>query len=115
MLGLYSPFKYGLKEHEGYDIAKFRNNIRFLYVIEDRDNGAGGQICPLFFDGAVSVFTELPLPSNKPELEKCLEYIETVVRRRTNYTFMKVSIKKSTGKKWKRNLYRLIKLIRFAH
>ena len=55
VLGLYSPFKYGLQEHEKYDITKFRNNIRFLYVIEDRDNGSAGQICPLFFDGEMCI------------------------------------------------------------
>lgn len=114
VLGLYSPFKYGLREYEGYDVTKFKNNIRFMQVIEDRDNGAGGQICPLFFDGAVSTFTELPLPNNKPELERCLEYIETVVRRRTNYTFMNVSIRKARVRKWKMNLHRLVKLITFA-
>lgn len=114
VLGLYSPFKYGLKEYEGYDITKFKNNIRFMQVIEDRDNGAGGQICPLFFDGAVSSFTELPLPNNKPELDRCLEYIETVVRRRTNYTFMNISIRKAKVRKWKMNLHRLVKLITFA-
>ena len=115
MLGLYSPFKYGLREYEGYDVTKFKNNIRFMQVIEDRDNGAGGQICPLFFDGAVSTFTELPLPNNKSELEKCLEYIETVVRRKTNYTFMNTSIRKDKVKKWKINLHRLVKLITFAN
>lgn len=94
VLGLYSPFKYGLREYEGYDITRFKNNIRFLQVIEDRDNGAGGQICPLFFDGAVSSFTELPLPTDKAEIDKCLDYIENTVRRRPSVTFMNLVWKK---------------------
>ena len=88
VLGLYSPFKYGLQEHEKYDITKFRNNIRFLYVIEDRDYGSAGQICPLFFDGAVSSFAELPLPEQKDQLRQVMEYIDTVVRRKPSVAML---------------------------
>lgn len=106
VLGLYSPFKYGLKDYEKYDITKFKNNIRFMQVIEDRDNGSVGQICPLFFDGAVSVFKELPLPEDKAGIDRYLSYIETTVRRRSNVTFM--------GVKVRRKLYKWIKLPIFA-
>lgn len=95
VLGLYSPYKYGFKEHEKYDITKFKNNIRFLYVIEDRDNGAAGQICPLFFDGAVSTFSELPLPTQTAELARVLGYIENVVRKKATSLFFTVSGKKN--------------------
>lgn len=107
VLGLYSPFKYGLREYEGYDITKFKNNIRFLQVVEDRDNGAGGQICPLFFDGATSTFTELPLPNDKEGIDKCLNYIETSIRKST-YTFLNVTVRKNLIRKYKRNLYKLL-------
>lgn len=36
-LGLFSPFKHGLQEYLGYDITKFRDNIRFLEVLTNRD------------------------------------------------------------------------------
>lgn len=88
VLGLFSPFKYGISEYERYDITRFKNNIRFLMVVEDRDNGAGGQICPLLFDGAVSSFSELPLPDNKKEIEKVISYIEQVIRRKASPIFM---------------------------
>lgn len=88
VLGLFSPFKYGLTEYEKYDITRFKNNIRFLLVIEDRDNGAGGQVCPLLFDGEVSSFCELPLPDNKREIESALQYVEQVIRRRATPVFM---------------------------
>lgn len=88
VLGLFSPFKYGLTEYEKYDITRFKNNIRFLLVIEDRDNGAGGQVCPLLFDGEVSNFCELPLPDNKREIESALQYVEQVIRRRATPIFM---------------------------
>ena len=73
LLGIYSPFKYGVREHEGYDITKFKNYIRFLEVLEDRDYGAGGQICPLFFNGMSSAFRELPRP-DAPELQDAIRF-----------------------------------------
>lgn len=103
VLGLFSPFKYGLREYEQYDITKFRNNIRFLMVLEDRDNGAGGQVCPLFFDGAVSTFTELPLANNTTEINKVISYIDNVVRKKSSYSFLLVS--KDVNKKLKRVAY----------
>ena len=76
MIGLYSPAKFGKKEYMGYNITRLKDHCRFLNVIEDRDYGAGGNICPLFFDGAVSRFKELPLNTNKEELEKFYKYAE---------------------------------------
>ena len=115
VLGLYSPFKYGLKEYEKYDITKFKNNIRFLQVIEDRDNGSGGQICPLFFDGAVSVFTELPLPEETSAISRVLIYIENNLRRKTNHVFLNFGKKrKEKIKLIKRKLHKVFKRITFV-
>ena len=38
LLGLYSPYKFGLKTYLGYDISKLKDNIRFLEVAVNRDN-----------------------------------------------------------------------------
>ena len=76
VLGLYSPFKFGKDFYEGYDIKKFRNNIRFMEVLEDRDYGANNQICPLYFDGAASYFSELPRTDDKVGIAKVYEFIE---------------------------------------
>lgn len=76
VIGLYSPFKYGLEKYEGYDITKFRNHIRFMEVIEDRDYGANGNICPLYFDGAVSYFAELPRYDDSLGLNKVYSFLE---------------------------------------
>jgi len=76
VIGLYSPFKYGLTKYEEYDITKFRNHIRFMEIIEDRDYGANGNICPLFFDGAVSFFKELPKPNDYNGIQKVYEVLE---------------------------------------
>jgi len=83
VLGLYSPFKYEIKNHEGYDITKFRNYIRFLQVIEDRRYGANGQVCPLFFNGMSSYFRELPKP-NDPELTEVIRFINNLETQKQN-------------------------------
>ena len=76
IMGLYNPSKFNKKDHLGYDILRLKDNGRFLKILDDRDYGAGGNICPLFFDGATSTFKELPLTSNKVELEKYYRYAE---------------------------------------
>lgn len=83
VLGLYSPFKYEIKTHEGYDITKFKNYIRFMQVLEDRDYGASGQVCPLFFNGMSSAFRELPLPDS-PELSQAVDFARHLENVRQN-------------------------------
>lgn len=92
--GLFDPSKFGLKEYMGYVIQDetgygLRTNARFLNVIANR-NGEMGGICPLFFDGAVCNFEELP-KSNDPEIEKFYDKSKTL---RTNRLQRINSIKK---------------------
>ena len=68
VLGLFDPSKFGLPTWLGYKICDtdgigLRNYARFLYVIANR-NGEMGGVCPLFFDGAVCNFEELPRPDD---------------------------------------------------
>lgn len=100
VLGLYSPYKYGIRDFEGYDITQFKNNIRFLEILEDRDNGGAGQICPLFFDGAVSVFKELPRPTESTTLAGIYQYIKTI-NSNPNQVFL--SLNRSKKRKKKKN------------
>ena len=73
-LGLFDPSKFGLQSWLGYKIQDptdgegLKNYGRFLYVIANR-NGEMGGVCPLFFDGAICNFEELPLP-NDPNVGK---------------------------------------------
>lgn len=77
-ISIYSPFKHEIQTHEGYDITKFKNNIRFMKIMEDRDNGAGGMVCPLFFDGATSTFAELPLPNDRENINKVYAILDSI-------------------------------------
>ena len=81
ILGLHSPFRYGIPTHFDYDITFFKDNIRFLEILGGREGGAG-TICPLYFDGAVNIFKELPLPNDELNLRKVYRKIENIRKKR---------------------------------
>lgn len=63
ILGLFSPFRHQIADYEGYDIKFYKDNIRFLEILGGREGGAG-VICPLYFNGAVNYFREMPDPND---------------------------------------------------
>lgn len=58
-IGLFAPFRYRIEQHLEYDIDFWRNNYRSLSVLKDRDGSSDGQL-PLYFNGAVDEFREMP-------------------------------------------------------
>ncbi len=92
VLGLFSPFRFQLPEYEGYDIRKFKDNIRFLEVIVNRDGEMGG-LCPLFFDGAICRFEELPLPNDTKGLQSVYQYLDRIRNKNVAKTFFAKMIK----------------------
>lgn len=77
ILGLFSPFRHAIQNYEGYDVLKFKDNIRFLEILGGREGG-GGMVAPLFFDGAVNYFKELPLPHEKQKIEQVYKRLQTI-------------------------------------
>ena len=80
ILGLFSPFRHEIRDYHGYDITYFKDNIRFLEILGGREGG-GGTICPLFFDGAVNYFKELPRPMDNDKLSKVYRFMESTLRK----------------------------------
>lgn len=76
IIGLYNPYKFNKKEYLNYDITKLQDYCRFLEILEDRDYGANGHTCALFFDGATSTFKELPKSTETEKLNKCYQLIQ---------------------------------------
>lgn len=76
-ISIFSPFKNDLPEYLGYDIKTLKDNCRFIEIMTSRDGG-GGTVCPLYFDGAVNYFRELPLPSDKDAINKVYEFIKNI-------------------------------------
>lgn len=77
VLGLFSPFRHEIKSYRNYDIEFFRDNIRFLEVLASREGG-GGTVCPLYFDGAVNYFKELPKPDDHRGLKSVYDYVKNI-------------------------------------
>lgn len=79
IIGLFSPFRHEIREYHGYDVTYFKDNIRFLEILGGREGG-GGTICPLYFDGAVNYFKELPKPLDEQNLTKVYRFMESTIR-----------------------------------
>ena len=77
LFGIFSPMKHDLHEYMGYSIDKLRDNARFMEIIISREGG-GGSTCPLYFDGAVDFFRELPLPTDKANIDKVYAMLENI-------------------------------------
>ena len=75
VLGVFSPFRFGLKEYLGYPIDRFRDHFRTLEVLVNRDGELGG-IIGLFFDGATCNWAELPRPENTAEMGEVYAYLD---------------------------------------
>lgn len=90
VIGLYSPFKFSKPQYEGYDITRFRNHIRFMEILEDRDYGANNQICPLYFDGATSFFSELPRADDKAGIEKVYKFMDNNKMKKSSVLMMMI-------------------------
>lgn len=69
IFGLFSPFRHHIPEYEGRDIKFYKDNIRFLEIIGGREGGAG-VIAPIYFNGAVNYFCELPKLTDNNNISK---------------------------------------------
>lgn len=58
-IGLFAPVRYDIKEYKGYDISKLDDQYRSLCVLKNRI-GRGNIEVPMFYNGAVTYFGELP-------------------------------------------------------
>lgn len=85
IIGLFSPYRYGIMEYLGYDITKWQDNIRFMEIIAGREGG-GGTLSPLYFDGGVNFFAELPKPTETQAINNVL--VEADKARSGNIFFM---------------------------
>jgi hypothetical protein len=79
VLGLFGPDRYRLSEHNGYDITFFRDRYRSLSLLKSRD-GVANKKLPLFFNGAVDFFKELPKTDDIEGMRRVYEYINELNR-----------------------------------
>lgn len=86
MLGITNPYSHELDNYLGYDIRKFKDSIRFLEVVLNREGQSNG-IIALYFDGKTCTFRELPPPNDREALEKVYKYLDSI-RGKTNKVFL---------------------------
>lgn len=86
MLGITNPYSHEINNYLGYDISKFKGNIRFLEVVLNREGQSNG-IVALYFDGKTCTFKELPPPTDKEAIEKVYIYLDKI-RNIPNKIFM---------------------------
>lgn len=89
MLGITNPHSHELSSYLGYNISKFKSNIRFLEVVLNREGQSNG-IIALYFDGATCTFRQLPLPNELRELEGIYKYIEDL-KSKQNKIFLTIN------------------------
>lgn len=77
VIGLYSPFKFGIKEYAGYDVSKLKDHLRFAEVLVNRDGEMGGMV-GLFFDGAICDWNELPRADDVNGISSVYKYLNTL-------------------------------------
>jgi len=68
MIGMTNPNSFELSYYYNYKINDggegLKDNFRMLEIVLNRAGSANG-LCPVFFDGAINLFKELPLPKDK--------------------------------------------------
>ena len=93
VLSLFTPYNYELRDYMGYDITKFKKNITFLEVLVNR-NGESNNVAPLYVDGAVTYFNELPLPTNTAAIQQIYNFInKTINTSKSFFAWTKKQIK----------------------
>lgn len=90
MIGITNPYSYELPEYLGYNIKILKSNFRCMEIVLNRSGQSNG-ICPLYFDGAINYFRELPRPDNTEELNKVYSYINNI-RNLPNKSFFSYNI-----------------------
>lgn len=75
VLGLFGPNRYNIENHLGYDIRIIKDRYRCLSILKDRDGIANKKI-PLFFDGAVDFFKEMPRTNNVEGMANMLARVQ---------------------------------------
>lgn len=77
LIGLTNPYAFELHTYAGYNIDILQDSFRMLEIVLARKGKANG-LCPLYFNGAINKYLELPLPQNKAELEVFYKQIEKI-------------------------------------
>lgn len=75
LIGMTCPNVFELQGYMKYDITRFKDNLKILEIVLNR-GGRANVICPLYHDGAINFYKELPLPDDQENMPKAYAYVE---------------------------------------
>jgi hypothetical protein len=58
-MALFSPVRYSITRHRGYDIKILKDRYVSLKILKDRHYGLANKYIPLYFNGATTFYSEL--------------------------------------------------------
>jgi len=90
MIGLTNPYAMDVKNYLGYDITRLKDHQRFIEIMLSRD-GTANSVKAMYFDGAVSFFTELKNPSSE-DYDTFIEKVYALIDRLKQQTRQAVSM-----------------------
>lgn len=74
LIGMTCPNAFELKEYLRYDLTNLKDNFKVLEVVLNR-GGRANVLCPLYHDGAINFYRELPRPDDDVNMNKVYAYI----------------------------------------
>lgn len=74
VIGVFAPNRYGIMDHNGYDMQPFGDRYRSMSILKDRDGTANIQV-GLYFNGAVDYFKELPRVEDTAQMQRLREFL----------------------------------------
>lgn len=77
IIGVFAPNRYGIMNHNGYAQDMFGDKYRSMSILKDRDGTANISV-PLFFNGAVDFFKELPRTDDAEGMAALRRYLQTI-------------------------------------
>ena len=102
-IGINSPFDRKEENWKGYDITKLKDWFRYAEILVNRGGSPGGLV-PLFYDGKVNNWVEMPLSSDVEGMRKVYQYIESLKGKNT-LMFMYNKINKALVKSKIKNYF----------
>jgi hypothetical protein len=104
LLGITNPYSFGLPEYLGYNIQQLKDSFRVLEVVLARKGRANG-LCPLYFNGAINLYNELPLPTDSENLKKVYNKLNTIRDTKTFFAHSIIKSKKELHNKKQKNKF----------
>lgn len=92
LIGITNPYSFGVPDYLGYNIQTLKDNFRVMEIVLSRKGRANG-ICPLYFNGAINQYTELPLPNDTLGIEKVYSYLENLRKKSTTFFISEIKNK----------------------